>query len=155
EALDAFYIDGIQHNIPFCSALMQHPRWRAGKLSTGFIPEEYPDGFKTREPQGEELDVIVAVAAGVDHRSNQRRREITQQMSGERVRFARQRMVRVGQHTVGVEISGLGEGPFQLVFRDKAGKPTRSMSVTSDWRPGDPVWNGKLDGKQVWVQIRP
>ena len=42
EALDAFYIDGIQHNIPFLTALMQHPRWRKGELSTGFIAEEYP-----------------------------------------------------------------------------------------------------------------
>ena len=40
EALDAFAIDGIRHNIPFLTALMAHPRWRAGKLSTGFIAEE-------------------------------------------------------------------------------------------------------------------
>src|SRR3954447_14495525 len=45
EALDAFAIDGIRHNIPFLTALMAHPRWRAGKLSTGFIAEEYKDGF--------------------------------------------------------------------------------------------------------------
>src|SRR5271167_4835822 len=48
-ALDAFYIDGIQHNIPFLSALMQHPRWRSGHLSTGFIAEEFEGGFKHRE----------------------------------------------------------------------------------------------------------
>ena len=45
EALDAFYVEGIQHNIPFLTALMQHPRWRSGKISTGFIKEEYPNGF--------------------------------------------------------------------------------------------------------------
>ncbi len=45
QALDAFDIDGIRHNIPFLSALMQHPRWREGRLSTGFIAEEFPDGF--------------------------------------------------------------------------------------------------------------
>src|SRR5271166_1278145 len=44
-ALDAFVIDGIRHNIPFLSALMQHPRWREGRLSTGFIAEEFPNGF--------------------------------------------------------------------------------------------------------------
>ena len=48
NALDAFYIDGIRHNIPFLSALMQHPRWREGKLSTGFIAEEFPKGFAAR-----------------------------------------------------------------------------------------------------------
>ena len=45
NALDAFYIDGIRHNIPFLSALMHHPRWREGNLSTGFIAEEFPEGF--------------------------------------------------------------------------------------------------------------
>ena len=45
DALDGFVVDGIQHNIPFLTALMQHPRWREGRLSTGFIAEEYPDGF--------------------------------------------------------------------------------------------------------------
>ena len=45
EALDSFVVDGIEHNIPFLAALMQHPRWREGAISTGFIAEEYPDGF--------------------------------------------------------------------------------------------------------------
>ena len=45
DALDAFVVDGIEHNIPFLSALMAHPRWREGRLSTAFIAEEYPDGF--------------------------------------------------------------------------------------------------------------
>src|SRR5215204_4445682 len=53
KALDAFAIEGIRHNIPFLSALMQHPRWREGRLSTGFIAEEFSDGFKPVQPQGE------------------------------------------------------------------------------------------------------
>src|SRR5689334_19565857 len=52
-ALDGFYVDGIRHNIPFLSALMNHPRWREGKLSTGFISEEFPNGFAARAPEGE------------------------------------------------------------------------------------------------------
>ncbi|MDU0344067.1 ATP-binding protein, partial [Bosea rubneri] len=50
RALDAFAIDGIRHNIPFVSALMQHPRWIAGELSTGFIAEEFPEGFALPQP---------------------------------------------------------------------------------------------------------
>jgi propionyl-CoA carboxylase alpha chain len=155
DALDAFYIDGIQHNIPFLSALMQHPRWKKGALSTGFIPEEFPDGFKPRVAKGEDLEVVVAVAAIVDHQSNLRRREITQQMSGERVRFATQRVVKVGDQTVSVEISGPVAGPFQVVFRDKARKPTRTVPVASKWLPGELVWNGKVGDRLVNVQIRP
>ena len=45
DALDAFAIDGIRHNIPFLAALMAHPRWREGRLSTAFIAQEFPDGF--------------------------------------------------------------------------------------------------------------
>jgi propionyl-CoA carboxylase alpha chain len=69
DALDAFYIDGIQHNVPFVSALMHHPRWREGRLSTGFIKEEYPEGFASRVAKGEERDVLVAVAAAIDRAS--------------------------------------------------------------------------------------
>ena len=52
DALDAFTIEGIRHNIPFLSALMQHQRWQAGRLSTGFIAEEFPDGFHPIAPSG-------------------------------------------------------------------------------------------------------
>ena len=45
-ALDAFVVDGIGHNVDFLSALMQHPRFRAGEITTGFIAEEYPEGFQ-------------------------------------------------------------------------------------------------------------
>src|SRR5262245_41452525 len=67
NALDAFVIDGIRHNIPFLSALMQHKRWQDGRLSTGFIAEEYPDGFHPVAPEGVTAQTIAAVAAAVDH----------------------------------------------------------------------------------------
>jgi propionyl-CoA carboxylase alpha chain len=134
---------------------MQHPRWQKGALSTGFIPEEFPDGFKPREAKGEELEVVVAVAASVDHQSNLRRREITHQMAGDRVRFATQRVVKVGDQRVSVEISGPQSGPLQIVFRDKGGKPIRTLAASSTWLPGDPVWNGKVGDRFVNVQIRP
>ena len=52
DALDAFTIEGIRHNIPFLAAIMQHPRWRSGKLSTAFIAEEFPKGFERAPPTG-------------------------------------------------------------------------------------------------------
>src|SRR5436853_3271535 len=63
EALDGFAIEGIGHNVDFLSALMQNPRFRAGELTTGFIAEEYPDGFHGA-PAGEELlgDLVLAAA---------------------------------------------------------------------------------------------
>ena len=50
DALDAFVVDGVNHNMPFLAALMRHPRWREGRLSTAFISEEYPDGFSPGTP---------------------------------------------------------------------------------------------------------
>jgi propionyl-CoA carboxylase alpha chain len=155
RALDAFYIDGIQHNIPFLSALMQHPRWRAGQLSTGFIKEEYPDGFAPRTPDEGERRVLAAIAACVDHLDNARRRHITQQMSGEPVRFAKIRIVRLGGGEVRVEVAGEGSRTLAVTVLDSSRPgPGEPMSVTSDWRPGQPVWNGAIDRREVSVQIR-
>src|SRR5215218_8941290 len=93
RALDAFAIEGIRHNIPFLSALMEHPRWREGRLSTGFIAEEFSEGFKPVQPQGEVGQRLAAVAAAIDHRLNARKRRISGQMRDPRfVRFERGRV---------------------------------------------------------------
>jgi len=63
-ALDRFEIDGIGHNVDFLSALMQHPRFRAGDLTTGFIAEEYPEGFHGA-PVPDELTAKLSAVAGV------------------------------------------------------------------------------------------
>src|SRR5206468_10340573 len=65
DALDAFAIEGIRHNIPFLAALMAHPRWRAGKLSTGFIAEEFPDGFYNLAPDHEAPRVLACDAVAL------------------------------------------------------------------------------------------
>ncbi len=65
DALDAFEIDGVGHNIPFLAALMQHPRWRAGTLSTAFIAEEYPDGFAPAVPDDADMVVLAVTAAAL------------------------------------------------------------------------------------------
>src|SRR5262245_13967818 len=76
RALDEFAIAGIRHNIPFLSALMAHPRWQKGKLSTGFIAEEFPDGFHPIAAEGERARIIAAVAVAIDHRLGARKRQI-------------------------------------------------------------------------------
>lgn len=155
EALDAFYIDGIQHNIPFLSALMQHPRWKSGKISTSFIKEEYPDGFKPRGAQGDELFVLAAVAATIDHLNNNRRRQITQQMSGQSVCFAKRRVVKVGESEQRLEISGSGDGGvFNVTFLDGEGTEGKTLEVISRWWPGEPVWSGRVGDKDVSVLVR-
>ncbi|ANU07042.1 acetyl-CoA carboxylase biotin carboxylase subunit [Paraurantiacibacter namhicola] len=64
QALDAFRIEGLGHNVDFLSAIMQHPRFRSGELTTGFIAEEYPDGFEGA-PADEQLTAVLSAVAGI------------------------------------------------------------------------------------------
>ena len=154
-ALDAFYIDGIQHNVPFVSCVMQHPRWRSGNISTGFIKEEFPEGFTPREPEGQDLITLAAVAGTIDHLGNARRRNITHQMTGHPVSFAKRRVVKIGSTTVELEALGVIPGPYYVSILDADGHPTKTMEITSEWWPGEPVWFGTVDGADVAVQVRP
>src|SRR5271169_6282884 len=104
DALDAFVIDGIRHNIPFLAALMAHPRWRAGKLSTGFIAEEFHDGFHPHAPDGERAKVLAAVAAAMDHVLGERKRRISGQMDGRSVTRESQRAVWLGETEYRLEV---------------------------------------------------
>ncbi|WP_260922993.1 acetyl/propionyl/methylcrotonyl-CoA carboxylase subunit alpha [Novosphingobium sp. 9] len=80
-ALDRFVIDGLGHNIDFLSAIMQHGRFRAGDLSTGFIAEEYPEGFHGA-PASDELKVaLAAVAAFISAARSDRARQISGQLA--------------------------------------------------------------------------
>jgi propionyl-CoA carboxylase alpha chain len=152
-ALDAFAIDGIQHNIPFLTALMEHPRWREGRLSTGFIAEEFPDGFAPRAPEGEIADVLVAVAAQIDWMVMERRRLISHQLRRGAATKERLRTVLLDGAPTRIETSVDGDAVVLRVL-DEAGAEQAARRVTTTWRPGEPVWSGEVDGKPVSVQVR-
>ncbi|MFO1254617.1 MAG: acetyl/propionyl/methylcrotonyl-CoA carboxylase subunit alpha [Sphingomonadaceae bacterium] len=82
-ALDRFEIEGLGHNIDFVSAIMQHPRFRSGELTTGFIAEEYPDGFTGAQASEETLVHLAAVAGFIATARADRARQIDQQLNGE------------------------------------------------------------------------
>jgi propionyl-CoA carboxylase alpha chain len=152
-ALDAFAIDGFRHNIPFLAVLMRNERWREGRLSTKFIAEEFPDGFKPPVPQGASRDALLAVAASIDHASNQRRRSITQQMYGEPVRFAEIRIVELGGARERVTVADGAKGETVVTIGEE--KKPRQIRLASSWWFGSPVWEGTINGKQAAVQVRP
>jgi propionyl-CoA carboxylase alpha chain len=149
-ALDAFYIDGIRHNIPFLAAVMANPRWRSGRLSTGFIAEEFPDGFHAQAPDGERAIVLAAVAAAVDHVLGERKRQISGQMNGRDVRRESRRAVWLGTQNYALEVKRDGAA-IEVRFADRE----RPLRLASDWKPGDPLWTGTVGGKAVAVQVRP
>jgi propionyl-CoA carboxylase alpha chain len=152
-ALDSFYIDGIRHNIPFLSALMNHPRWREGKLSTGFIAEEFPRGFSARAPEGEVARRLAAVGAAIDHVLGERKRQISGQMIGRPVQRERRRAVWLEREEISLEIAR--EADHLTVRFIDAGGTTGPHQVASSWKPGDPVWHGTIDGVEVAMQMRP
>jgi propionyl-CoA carboxylase alpha chain len=154
HALDGFAIDGIRHNIPFLSALMQHPRWLAGKLSTGFIAEEYPSGFHPIAPEGERAQTIAAVACAIDFVVGERRRKISGQITGKPVSRQRQRAVWLDRLEVAMAVERAG-GDITVWPIGPDGVEGKARLIASTWKPGDAVWSGIIDGEPVCVQVRP
>ncbi len=150
DALDAFVIDGFRNNILFLSALMQHKRWQAGKLSTAFLAEEFPDGFHPIAPEGETARVLAAVAAAMDHVLGERKRRISGQQPGRAITREQQRTVRLGDSETVLDIT---RDDDRLLVRFEGGNKKRHV-LASAWMPGDPVWSGTIDGRPVWVQVR-
>ena len=152
RALDDFVIEGIRHNIPFLSSLMQHPRWREARLSTGFIAEEYPDGFSPLVAEGETAHVMAAIAAAADHVMNERKRQISGQMQSQRpVSFERARTVMLGKARFDVTLDE-GDGALLVRFDDKS---VHAHHLVSDWAPGQFVWRGTVDDEPVSCQVFP
>ena len=154
RALDAFYIDGIRHNVPFLAAVMQNPRWQEGRLSTGFIAEEFPDGFSPPPAPSAAARTLAVVAASADLVLGERRRRISGQLPGRAAAPPeRRRVIRLGATDIPFEAAREGD---RIAVRLLDGDRERPAAVlASPWKPGDPVWQGSVDGVPVAVQMRP
>jgi propionyl-CoA carboxylase alpha chain len=146
EALDGFYIRGIGHNLPFLSALMAHPRFQAGRLSTGFIAEEYPDGFRGVALEPEAMADLVAVAATVHHQYERRAHARPPHFQAKGSKVGGDWVVKIDgvPHAISVVETASG---FAVVGGN------RSREVISAWRLGDPLYHGRIDGRAITVQI--
>ncbi|MGB3900934.1 MAG: acetyl/propionyl/methylcrotonyl-CoA carboxylase subunit alpha [Mesorhizobium sp.] len=153
QALDEFVVDGIEHNIPFLSALMQHPRWREGRLSTGFIAEEYPDGFSPIVPDAQEKAVLASVAIAVELLRKDRLDRLGGRLAPHSGALKRHWVVKLGEEYLSAEIlEGMISIPMEVDLSIAGGK---ALTVSSDWRPGDAVWRGTVGGRAVSAQLRP
>jgi propionyl-CoA carboxylase alpha chain len=144
EALDIYYIRGIGHNVNFLAAVMLNQRFRKGDISTNFIAEEYPGGFKGAPMTPEVKDVFIAVAAYAHALAEECR-----SFKGEGRNLCPEGMDRVikidGQDHAGEVTIGGGEGAIKI------GRKT--LHVGSSWQPGRPVFTGKVEGRSVAVEI--
>ncbi len=147
DALDAFTIEGIRHNIPFLAAIMQQPRWRTGKLSTAYIAEEFPRGFERAPPTGAVARTIAAVAAAIDHLLGDRKRQISGQLNSSVTR-ERRRAIWLGTDELNADVEG-ERGAIVVQFEDG-----NRHVLSSPWVPGVPVWAGMIDGSAINVHVR-
>jgi propionyl-CoA carboxylase alpha chain len=141
EALDAFQIEGIGHNVDFLSALMQHPRFRAGALTTGFIAEEYPEGFQGAPASEALLKGLAAFAAGMSFTEAARARLVSDQL-GDPLPAPCDWTVKIDQRQFHVE---LGEG-HALVDGER-------IEGRMEWQPGDRAATATANGASYALSI--
>ncbi|MDH3474289.1 MAG: acetyl/propionyl/methylcrotonyl-CoA carboxylase subunit alpha [Rhodospirillales bacterium] len=145
-ALDGFYIRGIKHNMSFLAAVMAHERFRAGRLTTNFIAEEFPDGFHGLALSAENEALLVALAAVVQRIWAAREAMISGQML-ERAGAPGSDWVVAG-HELSRAVTVTGEAGSYRVSGDHG-----QMQVELEWRPGEPLLRASVDGKAVTVQV--
>jgi len=140
-ALDAFEIEGPGNNIDFLSALMQHPRFRDGALTTGFIAEEYPEGFVGAPASPELIKALAAVAAFAATAEADRARRIDGQL-GKRLRPPSDWVVRIDghDHAVGISTDGV------TVDGD-------DLDLAMEYTPGDRFVTAELVDQDLIVKI--
>jgi len=147
-ALDRFVVRGPGHNIDFLAAIMGHPRFQAGALTTGFIAEEYPAGFQGAPLADATRDAMVAAAALAQARIAARARTIDGRLEGG-LRHDGRWAVLLGGARHDVEVAD-DDGATATI--NMAGLARR---LESAWRPGQLLLDGALDGQAFAVQIDP
>ena len=151
SALNDFVIRGIHSNIPFQAALLQHPRFVSGDFTTGFIAEEYPDGFKKDSVQPADPKRLAALAAFMRYRYLEHIKMIDGQLAGHEMTIAKRFAVvtgsRVGSSQEIQEIPirvELKDGIYS-VYIDEGGDVSR-YNIVSHWRPGEICLRATING---------
>jgi propionyl-CoA carboxylase alpha chain len=140
-ALDRFEIEGLGHNIDFLSAIMQHPRFRSGELTTGFIAEEYPDGFHGAPASTGLLRKLAAISAFIATAEADRARQVDGQL-GDELDPPYDWQVRVNDiiHDV-----SLGNDELQV--------DGKAVDLAMEYTPGDRLVEAEIDGEVLTVKI--
>ena len=146
DALDAYYIRGVNHNISFLNALMVHPRFVAGELTTNFIAEEFPDGFNADLVPQTNPAIATVVAAAVHQKYGERAAQISGQMQGHEYEIATDWVVITGdtETLVSVTLSATGA----LVAIDGT-----DYMVETDWALGEPLFQAQINDQALTLQI--
>ncbi|MBT3238295.1 MAG: acetyl/propionyl/methylcrotonyl-CoA carboxylase subunit alpha, partial [Rhodospirillaceae bacterium] len=150
QALDAFYIRGVDHNIAFLAAIMSHSRFQSGKLSTDFIADEYGDSFNSADVPHDEPGLLMAVAASIHRAYQERAASISGQCDGhERTVLADWIVLMDGEsHSVSTQVV---TGGHDVTINSDDGE--ENWHVRSDWQLGEPLYHAQINGRIVCLQV--
>ncbi len=146
-ALDSFEVEGIGHNLPFLSAVMDHPKFVSGDMTTAFIAEEYPEGFEGVTLDEAHLKRIAAACAAMFRVTEIRRTRISGTMDNHERTVGRDWVVSLQDAVYPVTIDADREGST-VNFDDGS-----AMRVASDWTPGDQLAHVDVDGEPVVLKV--
>jgi propionyl-CoA carboxylase alpha chain len=146
-ALDSFEVEGIGHNLPFLSAVMDHPKFVSGDMTTAFIAEEYPDGFEgVTLPEGD-LRRIAASCAAMHRVAEIRRTRVSGRMDNHERKVGKRWVVSLEGHELAVQVNADKEGAT-VKFEDGS-----TVRVASDWTPGDQLAVLDVDGSPLVLKV--
>ncbi len=143
-ALDSFYVRGINHNMSFLAAVMSRDRFRDGRLATDFIAEEFPEGFREAAVPAVAREAMIAVAAFVQQRLAER--ALLRDSLAHAPGVLDDWVVRIDGESHPVSVRPVDGG-------HRVTGAVEDSVVESDWRPGEPLFFGRVDGRPVTVQI--
>jgi propionyl-CoA carboxylase alpha chain len=147
NALDAFEVEGIGHNLPFLAAVMDHARFVSGSITTAFIAEEYPEGFTGVTPDAGTLRLLAAVAAHMKILKEERAARISGAMPNHTRRVEPDWVAFLGREAFPVHVVETDFGT-EVTFQDNG-----TVRVNSDWTLGDRLFKGTVDGRPMIVKV--
>ncbi|MEO1919727.1 MAG: biotin/lipoyl-containing protein, partial [Paracoccaceae bacterium] len=147
HALDAFEVEGIGHNLPFLSAVMDHERFITGNISTAFIEEEYPEGFGGAELSEGVLKQLAAGASAMHRVSEIRAARVSGRMDNHEREVGSDFVISLGGFDMAAKVSADSDGST-VEFADGT-----SHRVSSDWKPGEGLARLTVSGEEVTVKI--
>ena len=148
DALDNYYIRGVNHNISFLNALMVHPRFVDGDLTTNFIADEFPDGFHADLVVQNDPEIAVVVAASVHQLDCERAGLLSDQLEGHEVEPSNEWIVIIADQRRSVRVRLTDTG--YLVELDG-----QDYCIFTEWRLGDPLFKAVINDVNVSVQVEP
>tara|TARA_B110000908_G_scaffold23663_1_gene26971 strand:+ start:2254 stop:4299 length:2046 start_codon:yes stop_codon:yes gene_type:complete len=146
-ALDSFEVEGIGHNLPFLSAVMDHPIFMAGEMTTAFIEEQYPDGFQGVTLPDADLRRIAAATAAMNRVSEIRRARVSGRMDNHERKVGTDWNVALQGTSLNMVIDADRDGS-NVTFDDG-----QCLRVTGDWMPGDQLAKMTVDGAPLILKV--